>query len=78
MCVGHHDHPLGQGAAARRLEFLSNSRGCRNAWPRDAPNLANVASFRIWRKYSSFSLLQSAIFKSWFRMIRRTAASHAF
>jgi hypothetical protein len=44
MCVGHHSHPLGlrHGAA---LEFLSNSRGRRNARARGEPNLTNWPAF---------------------------------
>jgi hypothetical protein len=31
MRVGHHGHPLGLRRSDAVLEFLSNSRGCRNA-----------------------------------------------
>jgi hypothetical protein len=50
-------------AAARRLQFLSNSRGRRNARV-DPLNLAPLASFRFLRKYDSFFRAQWAIFES--------------
>jgi hypothetical protein len=31
MCVGHHGHPLGLLRRGAALQFLSNSRGRRNA-----------------------------------------------
>jgi len=66
---------LGGAAVVQRLEFLSNSRGRRNARAlgcdlgttgRDlgTRHLVRRASFRILRKYNSFSSAQSAIFET--------------
>jgi len=51
MRVGHHGHPLGLRRSDAVLEFLSNSRGCRNALAHGPAEFGSIrASFRILRK----------------------------
>jgi hypothetical protein len=50
MRVGHHDHPLGLRRCGAALEFLSNSRGCRNALAHRPADLALFGQLSYFAK----------------------------